>query len=212
MQGLTVNDTSLHREPAFVDPVENYTPSLQDVAVFDQNGYDMCPVELEFAMKSKYITSKHRATRIALRQEWMTHFPVTSGAHFNHCNLFERKGFDGYALEQLIDWTSYMPLVWKLIKIRPKWGLDFSIDYVDATTGDVFEVLHWEWDSFDYDEMRSKRDKYEPLLLSIDWDDAAKQLLKRKDEWYTLDFFAQSEWKCKYFGIEPEQFKMVLWE
>ena len=58
----------------------------------------------------------------------------------------------------------------------------------------------------------SVRSKYEKLFLDIDWDDAGKQLLKKKDEWWHLGFFEQSDYKCKYFGVEPEQFKMVLWE
>lgn len=211
MQGLVVTDARLHEQSHCGKAVEDYIPTLEDVAIFDQNGYDMCPVELEYAKTNGFIHSNHRVSHIALRQEWMTHEPVTIGAHFNHCNLFERKGYAGEARQQLYTWSKHNALVWKIIKIRPKWGLDFSVDYAD-NDGNVFEVLHWEWDSFDYHEVREKRDKYEPFLLSTDWDDAAKQLLKRKDEWHSLDFFAQSEWKCNYFGIEPEQFKMVLWE
>jgi hypothetical protein len=52
----------------------------------------------------------------------------------------------------------------------------------------------------------------EPKLLAIDWEDAGKQLLKRKDEWHSLDFFAQSDWKCNYFNLLPERFKMVAWK
>ena len=130
---------------------------------------------------------------------------------FNHCNLFERKGYHDEAKDQLLEWTKANPMIWKIVKIKPKWGLDFSVDYVDRR-GNVFEVLHWEWDSFNYSEVIDKRNIYESKLIDTDWNDAAEKLLKRKDEWYNLDFFAQSEWKCKYFGIEPEQFKMVLWE
>lgn len=211
MDGLTVTDTRLSPTPRMSIAVEDYTPTLEHVMLFDQNGYDMCPVELEFAKANKFIHSNHRSSHIALRQEWMTHAPRTKGAHFNHCNLFERKGYTGDALDQLTSWAEHNAIIWKIIKIRPKWGLDFSIDYADDD-GNVFEVLHWEWDSFDYDEVREKRNKYEPMLLSTDWDDAAKRLLKRKDEWHSLGFFEQSDYKCKFFGIEPEQFKMVLWE
>lgn len=211
MHGLRVTDAMLHETGYMNVPVENYTPSVQDVAIFDQNGYDMCPVELEFAKANRFIHSNHRSSHIALRQDWMKHADVRIGAHFNHCNLFERKGYIEEAREQLQSWVVDNAMIWKIIKIRPKWGLDFSIDYADDH-GNVFEVIHWEWDSFNYDEVVEKRNKYEPLLLSTDWDDAAKQLLKRKDEWYSLGFFEQSDYKCNFFGIEPEQFKMVLWE
>jgi hypothetical protein len=49
------------------------------------------------------------------------------------------------------------------------------------------------------------------MLSSTDWNHAAQQLLKRKSEWFDLDFFGQSDWKCKYFGIVKERFKMVIW-
>lgn len=208
---LSITTNTLNPEPYCRFAVDNYTPTSEEVALFDQNGYDMCPVEIQFAKAAGFMMSYHRESHIALRQDWMTHEPTNVGAHFNHCNIFERKGYASDAKQQLLAWVDDNPLLWKMIKIRPKWGLDFSVDYVDQK-GNVFEILHWEWDSFNYAEVIDKRNKYEPLLLDTDWNDAGKQLLKRKDEWYNLDFFAQSEWKCNYFGIEPEQFKMVLWE
>ena len=45
--------------------------------------------------------------------------------------MFERKGYTGAALDQLTEWAKKNNLIYKLIAIRPKWGLDFSIDYVD---------------------------------------------------------------------------------
>jgi hypothetical protein len=85
------------------------------------------------------------------------------------------------------------------------------MDYADRE-GRAFEVLHWEWDSFDYDEICAVKEQIEPVLLSVDWDDAAQQILQRKQEWHHLDFFAQSRWKCEYFGIPQERFKMVIWQ
>ena len=49
-------------------------------------------------------------------------------------------------------------------------------------------------------------------MLNTDWEDAAKTLINKKDEWHGLDFFAQSKWKSDFFGVEPEQFKMVAWD
>ena len=85
------------------------------------------------------------------------------------------------------------------------------MDYADRE-GRVFEVLHWEWDSFVYEEVAHMKSTVEPVLLNIDWTDAAQQILQHKDSWHHLDFFAQSHWKCEYFGIPREQFKMVAWQ
>jgi len=131
-------------------------------------------------------------------------------AHFNHCLLFERKAYSGEALEELISWSEKNPLLWKVIKIRSKWGIDVSIDYVD-TSGNVFEVFHYEWDDFSYSVVSEKKEQIESLVLQTDWDFAASKMLERRDEWNNLDFFAQSKWKSDFFGVGPEQFKMVIW-
>lgn len=93
--------------------------------------------------------------------------------------------------------------------MRPKWGIDISIDYVKYP--DVFEVFHFEWDDFEYDVVLEKQLEIEKVIENTDFEDAAQQLIKRKDEWHHLDFFAQSKWKADYFGVSEEQFKMVAW-
>jgi hypothetical protein len=95
--------------------------------------------------------------------------------------------------------------------MRPKWGLDFSIDYCDRE-GNVFELLHWEYDGFDYNEVADKKEKMDEFLVNQDWDERARTMLERKNEWHKLGFFEQSEWKTEFFGIEKERFKMVLWK
>ena len=85
------------------------------------------------------------------------------------------------------------------------------MDWVDRL-GNVFDILNFEFDGFEFEEIEIVKKALEPKFLSIDWDDAGQALLKRKDEWHHLDFFAQSNWKCDYLGIEHEQFKMVCWQ
>ena len=56
------------------------------------------------------------------------------------------------------------------------------------------------------------KQKMDSVLVGVDWDDAAKHLLSKKDEWYSLDFFSQSAYKCSYFGIPQEHYKVVVWQ
>ena len=194
-------------------PIEKllYQPTIEDLDLFDQNGYDLTPLEQHFAYGNKTKPKKHRDHLRALKQDWFTQLPAIEGAHLNHSLLFERKGYTGEALQELEFWARTLPLINKVIALRPKWGLDFSMDYVDRA-GNAFEVLHWEWDSFAYEEVIHIKSVVEPVLLNIDWQDAAQQILARKDSWHQLDFFAQSAWKCEYFGIPKERFKMVAWQ
>ena len=188
----------------------NRTPQAQDLALFDQNGYDLTGLEQRYASANQSCALAHRAHRHALKAPWFTQPERVEGAVLNHSLLFERKGYSGEALQQLKRWAKVNPLIYKIIRIRPKWGLDFSMDYADRD-GNVFEVLHWEYDGFDYGEVEARKQQLESRFAAIDWDDAAASILKQKDQWHHLDFFAQSDWKCNYFGIVKERFKMVIW-
>ena len=188
-----------------------FIPLKEDIDLFDQNGYDLTVIEQHFARSNNARYTWHREHIRCIKQDWFTQDNCIEGAVLNHSNLFERKGYTGPALDQLKYWAKTLPLVYKVAALRPKWGLDFSMDYVDRK-GNAFEVLHWEWDSFDYIEVECIRKIIEPRLLEIDWDDAAQEILKHKDQWHHLDFFAQSDWKCRYFGIPKERFKMVTWQ
>jgi hypothetical protein len=212
MSTLVITDNRFDPNGYWDQPVEKllYQPTIEDLDLFDQNGYDLTQLEQHFAYGNRVKPKKHREHLRALKQDWFTQLPRTEGAHLNHSLLFERKGYKGAALEELEYWARTFPLVNKVIALRPKWGLDFSMDYADRE-GNAFEVLHWEWDSFVYEETECIRKIVEPVLLAIDWPDAAQQILAQKHKWHHLDFFAQSRWKCKYFGIPEERFKMVAW-
>jgi hypothetical protein len=209
---ITLTDNQFDSNGYWDQPVEKllYQPTVEDLDLFDQNGYDLTQLEQHFAYGNRIKPKKHREHLRALKQEWFTQMPRIEGSHLNHSLLFERKGYTGAALEELEFWAKTLPLVNKVIALRPKWGLDFSMDYADRE-GRAFEVLHWEWDSFVYEDTQSMKEIVEPILLNIDWTDAAQQILAHKDQWHHLDFFAQSRWKCEYFGIPEERFKMVAW-
>jgi len=212
MQDLKLTDNKFNSNPYWSVPLDTLKPMMTiDSDVFDQNGYDLCTVERLYADKNLSHSERVRNHRYALKQAWMQQRYKQEGAVLNHANLFERKAYTGEALEQLHRWADIYPIYYRLINIKPKWGLDFSMDYYDRD-GNTFEVLHWEYDGFDLDEVDSARAQVEDKLVSMDWDDAAKEILKRKDEWYLLDFFSQSAYKCKYFGIRNERWKMVIWD
>ena len=210
---LTVANSQFDPNGFWDKPVEKlmFTPTHEDVALFDQNGYDLSNIEKHYAYSNWNKPKTHREHRVALKQPWFEQEHKIEGAVLNHSLLFERKGYSGEALKELEYWARELPLLHKVIALKPKWGLDFSMDWTDRE-GNAFEVLHWEWDSFNYEEIEAVRETVEPVLKSIDWADAGLKILAAKDQWHHLDFFAQSDWKCQYFGIPKEHFKMVAWK
>lgn len=212
MHNLILTSNQFNSKPFWETPLRSSTPvAFTDNNIFDQNGYDLCLVEQLYALRNNTSIDKVRNHRTALVQDWMVQEYKNEGAVLNHSYLFERKGYAGEALEQLKSWAKVLPIFYRLVNIRPKWGIDFSMDYYDSE-GNTFEVLHWEYDGFDFNEINDKKQEVEQHLISIDWQDAAKEILKRKDEWYSLDFFAQSDYKCNYFGVGSERWKMVVWK
>lgn len=175
--------------------------------LFDQNGYHLTTIEQCYADVNGYSKNIRRHETV-IRKPWLI-WNKFEGAHINHSDLFERKSYSGAALEQLNAAAIHNPMLYKIIKMKSKWGIDISIDYVSEHA--VFEVFHYEWDSFEYDIIHDKKIEIENFVLNQDWDDIATHLWKIKDKWFYLDFFEQTKWRTDYFGLSPEKFKNVIW-
>ena len=210
---ITLSKNNFNPNPYYTLPIDlDESIDLKStIDTFDQNGFDLTDLEILYAKKMDLDIKKVRHTHFVLKDDWFTAEPTDRGCHINHAVIFERKGFSGAAKEQMIGLADKCPLIHKVLQIKPKWGLDFSVDYADAQ-GNVFEVLHWEWDTFDFEEIQQKKKQMDIFLLSQDWNKMAKQLLDCKEEWYKLGFFEQSDYKTKFFGIEKERFKIVIWK
>ena len=207
---MKVAKNNLRKEAYFLDATEEIQ-TLKDpncVDLFDQNGYHLTKAEQTYLTRNGYDAIERRHED-CLRHDWIV-WDKRDGAHINHSDLFERKGFDDQALDQLEAIADqWNPMLYKLVKMKPKWGIDISIDYVSEDA--VFEVFHYEWDAFNYDLVIEKKQEIEDFVINQDWDDIAIELWKKKDEWINLDFFEQTKWRTDYFGLSPEKFKNVIW-
>ena len=114
-------------------------------------------------------------------------------------------------LKQLKEFAKDNNLVYKLINYRGKWGVDFSMDYVDQK-GNAMELIHFEYDSYNLNEVQDIKKQVEEKMSIVDWDWAAKIILEKKHEWIDLEFFEQSKWKTDFFGLPAERFKVNAWE
>jgi hypothetical protein len=204
------SQTTFKADPCYLQ-VTPYNDILRDtecVNLFDQNGYHLTRAEQAFLEPNGYAAIERRHED-CMRHAWIV-WDKRDGAHINHSDLFERKGFDGDALAQLKLYANHNPMLYKLIKMKPKWGIDISIDYVSEDA--VFEVFHYEWDAFEFDQVLEKKHEIETYVISQDWDDIAIQIWSKRHEWFHLDFFGQSKWRTDYLGLSPEKFKNIIWD
>ena len=184
-----------------------YEPDRDCMLYFDQNGYDLTPLEYSYSIRHNVEATDIR-WRKAICQDWFTD-DVTSGVHINHAALFERKSFQDEALEQIKSYATNNNTIYKLVHMKSKWGIDISIDYVDQDK--AFEVFHYEWDDFNYEVVLEKQLEIEEIVLSTDWENLSKIFWNRRDEWLHLDFDGQTKYKTDYLGLSPERFKLVAW-
>jgi len=187
-----------------------HCPNADMLHLFDQSGYDLCPLEQEYAKKNIGEADFVRYRRAIAKPWFESH--TTSGPHINHSYLFERKGYHGYALEQLGHWAEGNHLIHKMTQLKPKWGIDISLDYVDNNRYNTMELFHYEWDSNSLDEVLAKKEEIEEIVFSMDWQEFADFKLKYKDEWKHLDFVGQSKWTTEQLKLPKEQFKLVTWQ
>ena len=126
MKKVVLASSAFNPEGYWRNPIAKltYIPTAEDFDLFDQNGYDLTEIEKHFASSNMTGVDSHRCHRTAIKQPWFTQAPSIEGAHLNHSCLFERKGYADTALEQLEYWAHEMPLVYKVIALRPKWGFD----------------------------------------------------------------------------------------
>lgn len=223
MNDLILHNFELNSEGYWSTPIpkdlvdHDLIESNKCVHLFDQNGYDLTPLEIEYSKwntpnnKHPSLVMHRNEKHYSLQKPWFSQDEKLSGYVLNHSMLLERKGYSGEALTQLIDFSRRNPLIKKLLAMKPKWGIDLSIDYVDSQDDDVFELLHFEYDSFDYSHILSVKKRIETVVNVTDLNFASQDLKARKNEWFNLEFFEQSAYKCNYFCIPNERFKMVIW-
>ena len=169
---------------------------------FDKDGYEV-PTPLEHLHYEANGVELNREIQfhIAPVQEWYRDIEQSEhGLVLDHCMLLTRYAFADQAREQIQDVCRNRPILQKLLNIKPKWGIDFSLDYVTHEV--VMEVIHIEQDFDILEDAYDAKQRLENIIDKTDWYDGALQLWKRKDEWENLSSDDHSDYKAQFFGWE----------
>ena len=186
--------------PYLTKPIQRSLVETLPFKDFDKDGYEV-PTPLEHLHYEANGIELNREIQyhIAPVQEWYTDTEKSEhGLVLDHCMLLTRYAFADQAREQLEEVCVNRPILQKLLNIKPKWGIDFSLDYV--TRDIVMEVIHIEQDFDNLEEAQEAKERLESIIDNTDWYDGAMQLYKRKDEWINLSSDDHSDYKAQFFG------------
>lgn len=187
-------------KPFLTTAIEWQLANTLPLKYFDKDGYEV-PAVLERAYyQAQGITLDHDVQyHIAPVQEWYTDIENSEhGLVLDHCMLLTRYAFADEAREQLVQVSRTRPILQKLLNIKPKWGIDFSLDYVSYDV--VMEVIHIEQDFDNVDAANEAKLRLESIIDNTDWYDGAMRLWQRKDEWINLSSDDHSDYKAQFFG------------
>ncbi len=166
---------------------------------FDKDGFELNQLE-QLYYRANDIKLNSHLYHAACQHDWITQSaPPKTGAAVDHSMILYRYGYVGEARWQLHHHKNADKSIFKLLQIRSKWGLDFSIDWIDYIG--TFEIFHVEADRLDFNDFLEIKEKTEQIILNIDYNDAASALRTRRDQWSNLSSDDQSDWKAKWFGF-----------
>lgn len=168
-----------------------------DFRWYDKDGYELCIAERKF-----YQAMQFPLTECLYHICWQDTWLKANDNRFilDHCMLMHRCDFAEDAERQIQSFRNSNPRAQLLLKSRKKWGFDFALDYVDDQ-GEVWEIAHIEWDSYDLQEVIDMKSQIQESILSKDWHDISRSILEKKHEWLNLEGFKQNDFKAKFiFG------------
>ena len=172
---------------------------------FDREGYELNAIEKAFhEVNDIPIKVEDRQTRRvpdnALKvqlQHWYTQIEDHPNLYIDHAHILHRLGYKGKAKEQLAEKAKQYPHLWRMVHMKPKYGADFAIDWVDESQ--AIEIFHFEIDCRDYDEFNNNLYRLEKFIESINWFEMGKKLIDRKSEWMHLNEYEQAVYKANFF-------------
>ena len=187
---------SFDQTRACKNPVNETAFKDDTVSCFDNDGFELSVLEQSFYKENNFPLHNF-LNHNCFQVKWFT--MNDDNFVLDHSLLLERKCFDGEAKEQIEFHSKQFPQLLKYLKLKPKWGIDFSLEYYEDNL--YIEVLHIEYDYYNFDKAVEAKDKFQTKLLATDWNDFLSTLKKKKEEWVNLKGFQQNDYKARLWGL-----------
>ncbi len=189
------HDVHVMSNPSCYRFIENL--EVKDFQYYDKDGFELCVAEQKFYSAMNYPINYNILNHCCWQEPWFELETTQLGLILDHSMFLCRCNYEKDAAEQLMKIKESAPLADYLLRTRRKWGFDFALDAV-ATDGTVYEVLHVEYDNYDYEQFKNRMIHFEWAVRHTDWVDSAQQIWQHKDQWQSLKGFDQNHWKAQY--------------
>jgi len=188
------HNTSLRSEVACVKAVDDL--KLTDFQYYDKDGFELNLAEQKYYAAMDFPTHHRILNHTCWQEPWFELEHDNLGLILDHSMMLVRCGYGKAALDQLRELKSQQPLTQQLIDTVPKWGFDFDLNGI-APDGTVFEVLHVEYDSRNYEAFKNRMLDFSYKVRHTDWISVAAMVWNRRSEWQELKGFDQNHWRAQ---------------
>jgi hypothetical protein len=186
-------DYTLISNPYCTNAVENL--DALDFQYYDKDGFELNIAEQKFYSAMNYPIQHALLNHTCWQQPWFT-LDQQSSLILDHSAFLCRCAYAGDAAKQLQQLSKSVPQSFWLSNTKAKWGFDFALDAVQDNQ--MFEVLHIEYDSRNFDTFNQNIIKFECAVKHTDWQDAADRVWQHRDQWQHLTGFEQNHWKAEF--------------
>ena len=169
----------------------------KDFQYYDKDGFELNQAEQKFYSAMCYPINFPILNHNCWQEPWFELERSDQGLILDHSMFLCRCSYERDAEEQLKELRPAIPLADYLLRTKRKWGFDFALDAV-TDTGTVYEVLHVEYDHYDYEDFKNRMILFEYTVRHTDWHDAALRIWQQREQWQDLVGFEQNHWKADY--------------
>lgn len=186
-------DVTFKSNPTCDRPVE---VTEGDFKYYDKDGFELNRAEQKYYAAMGHPINYPILNHYCWQEPWFYLEESVKDLILDHSMFLCRCNYTGAALEQLKAMKKTQPSADYLMRTKIKWGYDFALDAV--RDGEIFEVLHVEYDSNNFDHFRDRMIQFDWIVRHTDWQDAADRIWAQRSQWEGLKGFEQNHWKAKY--------------
>lgn len=203
---FTITENTFDKELLLKNRVSNDYFNDKYIAYFDNDGFELSYLEQEYYREHK-IPLTTILNHLSNQTPWVqcnhTNFKI------DHSTISQRWAFDGEARCQLLNHVHKFPELLKYLNLRPKWGLDFALEYYNKDS--FVEVMHFEMDYDSYDQAIEAKKYFENKIITTDWELFVGMILSCKEDWITLKGMDQNDWKARMWGLDKAEMTLKTW-